>query len=480
MILIRGRDLTSTQLVEIAHGAQVELCSQARERMDKNHGSIPRNTKILEQKHRWILGDDPHDTTNIAREFILAHCAGVGDPLPVEVVRAAMAARCNVLAQGHSGCRSLVAQHLIDDLNAGIHPIVPSQGSVGAAGDLAPMAHIARVVCGYDGVSHDLPRLVPQEKEALALINGVSLSAAIAAIAVEKAWNVFEALICATACSMEVVLAQSQCLDERALKARGFPETAEIGVYLRTILDGSTRVHPNRQPDAFSIRSGPSVMGSCLRTLRLVNAEIHRELNGTSDNPLCFAGEWVEAGNFHGAAISTAMDHLRISLAQLGTLSERRTFRMTHGQLSENLPSFLIHGNGLNSGFMLAQYTAAALSSEMKGLAHPASVDSIPTVQHHEDHVSMAPIAARMTLEAVDCLHNIVSIELLLAAQGLDLRQRNDGLKHPPKIQELLNSIRLNVPVWEDDTVLYPHINALSDMIREKAFAMPNIRVFQE
>jgi len=174
----------------------------------------------------------------------------------------------------------------------------------------------------------------------------------------------------------------------------------------------------------------------------------------------------IEAGNFHGASIGMAMDHLKTALCQLSTLSERRTFRLTHGKLSNNLPSFLVYGSGLNSGFMLAQYTAAALASEVKGYAHPASADSIPTVQHHEDHVSMSPIAGRMALRSIECAADIVGIELLAGAQALDLRIREDGLQPPPKLKRLHQIIREKVPFWEDDEVLHPAISALSEIVR--------------
>ena len=478
MITIDGTNLSTAELLRIANGEKVQLSAVASQKMDKNHGSIPTNIDILSQKRRWMLGESANASEFSTQDFILAHCAGVGELLSDQVVRAAMAARCNVLAQGHSGCRSVVAEALIHDLNANILAKVPSQGSVGAAGDLAPMAHIARTLCGLDGIERDRTPLTPEPKEALALINGVSMSTAIAALTIEKAWTIFEAFIWATAGSMEVILAQSQCIDPSVLAIRGFPEPAEIGAVLRQILVDSKRVQSNRRPDAFSIRSGPSVIGTALRSLRQTHHVIYEELNGCSDNPLCINGQWLEAGHFHGAAISTAMDQLRVSLAQLGSLSERRTFRLTHGQLSEALPSFLIEGTGLNSGFMLAQYTAAALSSEMKGLAHPASVDSIPTVQHHEDHVSMAPIAARLTSESTTCLADIVAIELLLMAQGLDLRQQQDHKPHPVALSKIHAAIRTDVPFWSDDHVLHPCISKIHKHIRCQTFSWPIPRLF--
>jgi histidine ammonia-lyase len=205
---------------------------------------------------------------------------------------------------------------------------------------------------------------------------------------------------------------------------------------------------------------------------------VEAELNGLSDNPLLFDGEWIEAGNFHGAALAMSMDHLRIALAQLATISERRTFRLTHGDLSPDLPSFLVRGTGLNSGFMLAQYTAASLTSEVKGFAHPASVDAIPTVQHHEDHNSMAPIAARLALRSIECVADIVGIEMLVAAQALDLCEQGlewqeDGKSMKlepselaPRIGEVRDRVRGEVPFWEDDNVLHPALESVGRMVR--------------
>ena len=378
----------------------------------------------------------------------------------------------------HTGCRGVVAEKLTQMLNQNITPVVPSQGSVGAAGDLAPMSYIARTLCGYDGQTYpEFTPLIPTGKEALALINGISLSAAIAAIAIVRAERVFEAALWAAGLTMEVVRAQIQCLDDRALRSRRHPEVEEVGAILRQLLKGSKRVLKTNKPDAFSIRATPSVMGAIWRTIRFAKEEVERELNGVSDNPLIFHGsddttdagfgEWIETGNFHGASIGLAMDHLATALTQLATLSERRIFKLTHGKLSNNLPSFLVQGTGLNSGFMLAQYTAAALASECKGLAHPASADSIPTVQHHEDHVSMSPIAARKALEILECLADIIAIELLVGAQALDLRHQVDQYDAPSDLVNLHDIIRKDVPFWEDDGVLHPAIRSMSTLVRQ-------------
>jgi len=472
MMLLNGNCLNCNMLHQIALGERVEISEEVISNMAKNSQTAIDSRGILEGKRRWLMGQKKVPTqqehnNDLIKDFILGHCAGVGEELDPILVRAAMAARANVLAAGFSGARPIAVQKILEMLNKNIIPKVPSQGSVGAAGDLAPMAHIARALCGYSKQIYLQEPLDPTPKEALALINGVSLSAGISAVVVVRAKRLLHAAVVAAGLTMEVVKANSQCIDEKVLSLRGHPDVEPIGAALRSILRDSKRVHPQQRPDAFSLRCGPSVMGAIRRTFLFVEEEVNHELNGTSDNPLHIDGEWFEAGHFHGASIAMAMDHLKTACAQLATLSERRIFRMTHGKLSQELPSFLVKGTGLNSGFMIAQYTAAALASEIKGLAHPASVDSIPTVQHHEDHVSMAPISARMALQSLECLADIIAIELLLGAQALDLRFRVDGSSSPKKLQKLHQEIRQRVAFWEDDEVLHPAISELSRLVRD-------------
>ena len=466
MILLDGQTLNCNTLYEIALGARVQIHPNAAWAMRQNALTTPEGASILASKRRWLIGDHAEgmDDDALAKAFIIGHCAGVGDPLPALVVRAAIAARVNVLAQGVSGCRAAAAGALLALLNQNVTPHVPAQGSVGAAGDLAPMAHIAAVACGYLDAPPGLPDFRPTPKEALALINGLSLTTALASIAVVRTRRVLEAALIAAAMTMEVVRADTGCIDARAL-ALTHPGAATVGRRLRGLLEGSTLATTGRQPDAFSIRCTPQVTGAVWRTLSFTTVEVQRELNAVSDNPLLIDGEWVEAGNFHGASVAMAMDHLKVAIAQLATLSERRTFRLTNNQLSRGLPSFLVEGTGLNSGFMLAQYTAASLASECKVLSHPASVDTIPTVQHHEDHVSMGPIAARQALRMVENVANIVGIELMLAAQGLDLRMRA-GATLAPRIAEHHARIRETIQFWEDDQVLHPDIAAAGALVR--------------
>jgi len=479
-IALNGQTLSTSDLHAIAHGESVVLSDAARAQMRANFESMPEGPSILEEKRHWLVGGFASELTadELCRTFILGHCAGVGELLPDEMVRATMAARVNVLATATTGCRPEAADVLIAMLNQGVTPRVPSQGSVGAAGDLAPLAHIARVACGYTDRPAGLPDYRPNPKEALALINGISMTAALGAVAVTRIERILDCSIAACAMTMEAMGADAGCIDDRLLQARKHPGGIEIGERLRIWLEGSAQVVPNQGANAFSIRAAPAVMGTLVEELCCTRTILERELNGSGDNPLLIDGEWIEGGNFHGAPVAQALDSLKIALTQLATVSERRTFRLTYGQLSKGLPSFLVRGTGLNSGFMLTQYTAASLASECKGLAHPAAVDTIPTVQHHEDHVSMGPIAARMLLEITECVADIVGIELLLAAQALDLRMRGIGfdaagefmevdcVTPAPRIAAAHAVVRQHIDYWEDDGVLHPALAAAGKLVR--------------
>ncbi len=482
MIRLDGRSLSIEDLHRVASGeVGATLDPGAAAAMRENAASAPAGESVLERKRQWLVGEHALGMSGdeLARAFIVGHCAGVGEPFPDEVVRASLVARANVLAGALTGSRPEAAEILLTMLNAGVLPRVPSQGSVGAAGDLAPLAHIAAVACAYTGQDPRLPPFRPTPKEALSLINGATVTAALAALACARARRALDAAIAATAMTFEVVRADAGCIDPRPLAARGHPGAERVAERLRALLQGSEVVTRGREADAFSVRCAPAVLGAALDALEHTERVVSAELNGAADNPLLFDGDWVEAGNFHGAPVALAMDHLRIALCSVATQSERRTFRLTYGQLSQGLPSFLVPGTGLNSGFMLAQYTAASLASECKGLAWPASVDTIPTVQHHEDHVSMGPISARRTLEVVECLADIVAIEALLAAQGLDLRARAGGpqgepmelapSRPPPALARMHAALRAEIPFWEDDGVLRPALVSAGRLVRAGA-----------
>lgn len=494
--IIDGHGLTVEALARIAAGADATLDPEARARMAAHarlaaeHGA----NDIVRRKWTWIGGGRSPESA--ARVFVEGHCAAVGEPMPREEVRALLAARANVLARGPSGCRPEVVDLLLEMLRRDIVPVIPAQGSTGAAGCPA-LAHLVRVACGWGGEAwregrrlpaaeamRGLPTLEPNEKEALSLINGATLSAARAALACSRARTVLRAAEAACALSFEVVRADLACLSPRALEARNHPGVVAVGARLRALLEGSELVVEGREPDAFSVRCAPLVLGTAHDALASSCSVVERELNAAVDNPLVFDDVGlVEAGNFHGAPVALAADHLKLALTQVASIAERRIYRLTYGRLS-GLPSFLLPDSGVNSGLMLAQYTAASLVSECKQLSHPASVDSIPTVQHHEDHVSMGAVAAASALRVVDLVADVVAIELLCAAQGLDFRIEGERIEdgvltlgpgaNPGRGTAAVHRlVRERVPRWIDDRVLHPDLAALGRAVREGVFDLP-------
>ena len=493
VVVINGEALTPDHVAAVAHGARVVLAGDARARMERSATAYDALPSVLVQKRRSLVGELVEPDGDIVTAFVLGHCAGVGEPLPSPIVRAMIVCRANVLAIGYSGVRPALVEALLAMLNAGVTPVVPSQGSVGAAGDLAPLAHVARVLLGLGGAvrladgtlteAHGLPAFAPTHKEALSLINGATLTSALAALAVHRAERVLDAMEVACAMTMEALRADTRCLSVRAVEARGHGNATRVADRLARRLAGSALAIPGRPPDSFSLRAAPAVLGAARDALDFARGLTVRELNGACDNPLWVEGEGVvEVGNFHGAPVALALDVLRIGITQAATQSERRTYRLTSGALTGDLPSFLVEGTGLNSGFMLAQYTAASLASECKGLSHPACVDTIPTVQHHEDHVSMGPIAGRLTLRVLECVADIVGIEALLAAQALDFRRR--GLSFPagvrtegppptlaPGIDAARAAVRGVTAYWDDDQILHPALAAVGALIRSGGLA---------
>lgn len=483
MIVLDGRRLTPADVDAVSRGASVRLDPAAIARMRASAAHVS-GTLIREKWALLVGGEAPANSDDAIRTFVCGHCAGVGEPLPVEQVRAMMVCRAGVLAGGFTGCRPEAAEMLVEMLNAGVIPVVPRVGAVGVGGSI-PLAHIVRVMCRYGGKATgpdgvilgaaaamtSMPTFRPTEKEALSLLNGSTMTAALGALAVVRARTLLNTAIAACALSFEVVRADTDCLREAPLLARNHPGGVAVASRLRAQLDGSTLATRHRRPDPFSVRCAPASLGAAMDTLTYVEEVVTRELNGAIDNPLVFAetGEVVEGGNFHGAPLALVMDHLKAAVTQLGAMSERRLFRMTYGRLS-GLPSFLVEGTGFNSGLMLAQYTAASLVSECKGLSHPASVDSIPTIQHHEDHVSMGPLAAAGALHIIELLSDVIAIELLCAAQGVDFHLAagevcGEGTK------ATFDRVRTHVRRWESDRVLHVDLKALGTAVRSGAFA---------
>ena len=419
----------------------------------------------------------------LQRNLLRSHAAGVDEPLPVRAVRATMALRANVLAKGFSGVRRPTLDLLIAALNARVHPVVPSRGSVGASGDLAPLAHLALVLIGegYATVGDDrtavdgraaLARggLAPIElgpKEGLALINGTQASAAVAALAVLGAARLARAADIAAALSIDGLRGSYHPFEARLHTPRPHPGQLVSAANLLRLLQNSSinRSHENcgRVQDAYSMRCAPQVHGAARDAFACARATLEIEANAATDNPMVFAdaGDIVSGGNFHGAPVAIAADLIVLGLLQLATISERRADRLVNPALS-GLAPFLTRDSGLHSGYMLAQVTAAALVSELKTLAHPASVDTIPTSANREDHVSMSMAAALKAERALQLATHVVAVEIMLACQAIDLLA---PLATSPALAPVHARVRSAVATLDGDRPPAPDIASISELI---------------
>jgi histidine ammonia-lyase len=444
----------------------------------------------------------PDEVAQLQVNMILSHCVGVGPALPTEVVRAMMLCRAHTLSLGYSGLRSTTLQLLYDMLNAGIHPVVPSQGSVGASGDLAPLCHMIAGMIGHGQVEWQ-GRLMPATealrgaglepavllaKEGLALSNGTSLMAGLLSLAVVDAATLCETADVVGAMSLEALQGVTAAFDPRIHAARGQRGQITSAERIRQHIEGSTllwqdtpgngleKVAAGKVQDAYALRCMPQVHGPVRDAIEYVNAVLAAELNGAEDNPLVFGVGDVghddgvailSGGNFHGAPLALAADFLGIALCGLANISERRQARLVdiaaHGGL---FPPFLIEHGGVNSGFMLVQYTSAALASENKSLAHPASVDTIPTAANNEDHVSMGPIAARHARSIAANTSRVLALEAMMAAQALDFRLKaNPQARMGKGTQAAYHLVRERVPFLSRDEYLQPYVAAAEELV---------------
>jgi histidine ammonia-lyase len=413
----------------------------------------------------------------LQRALVLSHSAGTGQLLEDSVVRLILALKAASLARGHSGLRWSVIEALVALANSGVVPCIPSQGSVGASGDLAPLAHLSSVLIG-EGEATVGGKTVPARqalagaglqpvvlgpKEGLALLNGTQVSTALALAGLFAAERAMAAAFVAGALSVDACLGSDTPFDARIHAVRGHRGQADAAALYRTLLAGSeirdSHKDCPRVQDPYSLRCQPQVMGACLDQMRHAGDVLLTEANAVSDNPLVFADtdEILSGGNFHAEPVAFAADNLAIAIAEIGAMSERRIALMMDTNLS-GLPPFLVEEGGVNSGFMIAQVTAAALASENKSLAHPASVDSLPTSANQEDHVSMATFAARRLTPMAANTARIVAIELLAAAQGVDLRR---PLKTSATLEEVMAAIRAEVPFWDRDRAFAPDLEAI-------------------
>ena len=491
MIDLNGHDLTIDQLVAIADGREpIAVTPDARAQVQ----AARRVVDALADGDRPIYGVNTgfgsfaetriprEDVAQLQVNLLRSHSAGVGRPLPVRAVRAAMALRANVLAKGFSGIRLETLETLVTALNRGVHPRVPSRGSVGASGDLAPLAHIALVLIGegevWDG--HEtrpakqaldeagIEPVVLGPKEGLALINGTQVSAAVAALAVAGTERLARAADVAAALSIDALQGSVRPFEGRIHEARPFAGQRLVADNLTRLIAGSgiNRAHANcgRVQDAYSMRCAPQVHGAARDALTWVHNVIRIEMNSATDNPMVFAeaGEIVSGGNFHGAPVAMASDLLVIALTQLATISERRSERLVNPALS-GLPAFLTRHGGLHSGLMIAQVTAAALTSELKTLAHPASVDTIPTSANKEDHVSMSMAAALKAERALQLAINVIAVEVLCACQAINLLS---PLASSDSLMQVHAAVRQHVAMLGDDRPPAPDLDRIAEMIQ--------------
>ncbi|MDR4508164.1 MAG: histidine ammonia-lyase [Candidatus Brocadiaceae bacterium] len=485
-MVLNGRSLTLNQFIMGVRGdCHVHISKEAAEAIVKTRQSVDNALKSNRAIYGVTTGFGALSNVVISRELtkklqkniLMSHAAGVGDYLDEMTTRAIIILKINDLAKGYSGIKLETVMALIDMFNKGVYPLMPEKGSVGASGDLAPLAHMALVLIGQGKASYRNTilegniamreagiRCVELDAgEGLALVNGTQVMTGIGAITVFYALNLMKTADIAAGMSLEVLLGSNVELDRKIHDARPHPGQSISADNLRRITQNSEIVSSHkdcsRVQDAYSIRCSPQVHGASIDALHYTSKVIETEMNAATGNPLIFSqtDQIISGGNFHGQPVALALDFLAIALSEIANISERRIERLVNPQLS-GLPAFLVKDAGLNSGFMLAQYTAASLVSENKVLAHPASVDSIPTSANKEDHVSMGSISARKCREILFNAEHVIAIELLCAAQAMDLFT---NLQAGVGTMAAYHLIRKHVSHMEEDRVLADDINAL-------------------
>ena len=488
---LNGRDLTIDNVIEVARGRRpVAIDDAAADRMRASRSVIEQLVADGATVYGVTTGFgdladvriDPSQTAELQRNLVRSHAAGVGEPLPVEVVRAMLVLRANALAVGLSGVRVETVELLVGMLNASVHPVVPSRGSLGASGDLAPLAHMALVLIGEGEATVDgagpgpgadalgrarLNPLTLDAKEGLALLNGTQMMCGIGALAHHDALRLALSADVIGAMSLEAMLGTASAFAEELVVARPHPGQIASARHLRELLAdseiGASHAHSqHRVQDAYSLRCMPQVHGAARDALAELERVLRIEINSATDNPLVFpSGEVISGGNFHGEPLALALDYATMAVTELASISERRTARLVDAHLS-GLPAFLAERPGVESGLMIAHYTAAAMVNELKTLSHPSSIDSIPTSANQEDHVSMGATSALHLRDAVDRAEQVLAIEALCAAQGLDFRA---PLRPGPGVAAAHAIIRARVPHIGADRSPAPDIAAARELI---------------
>jgi len=504
-IILDGESLTFEQVIAAAYGKpnepRVVLSEKAKQQVNRAANAVQKLLAKGEIAYGITTGFGAFKDKIISREeveklqrnIVVSHAVGVGNPFDMPTTRAIMLIRANTLARGFSGIRLETLELLLEFLNRGIHPVIPEKGSLGASGDLAPLAHMACVLigegeCEFQGeklwakdalAKADLQPVTLAAKEGLALTNGTTIMTAVGLLETHKAKRLAELADLSGCLSLEALNGTTLAFDERIHALRPHPRQVLCAENLREILKGSEftrKFDSSNVQDAYTLRCIPQVHGACRDAVAYADWFLKLELNSVTDNPLIFCDEACEnievisGGNFHGEPLALAFDYLAIALSELGNISERRLMRLTDEASNAHvLPAFLTEHGGLNSGFMIVQYTAAALCTENKILAHPASVDTIPTSANVEDHVSMGATSAIKLRQIAENLEQILALELFAAAQGIDFRRQRIGAdkKLGQKTQPVYDMIRRKVPFIEEDTLMYPHIEAVKNLIKE-------------
>ena len=495
-----GEPLDAADVVAVALGATVTFGDEARARVRASRAVIDDAVESGETIYGVTTGFgslahtrvDPADASTLQHGIVRSHATAVGASLPREEARAMLLLRAHVLALGHSGVRPELIDLMVSMLNADVIPAVPQQGSLGASGDLAPLANLALPLIGQGEVLSatsvgtdggggvepaaaacaraGLAPLTLEAKEGLALVNGTQGMLAIGIIATERAAMLARTADVVAAMTIEASLGTDRPFDERLQALRPHPGQSASASNLRRLLQGSPILASHRDSehlvqDAYSLRCAPQVHGATRDALAYAREVLRIEANSVSDNPIVLSdGEVVSGGNFHGQPVAVALDAVALALVSLGSISERRLYRLLDEHLSNGLPPFLVHGSGLNSGFMLVQYTAASLVSECKTLAHPASVDSIPSSAGQEDHVSMGMTSARHAREVLANVETVIALEALGAAQALDLRA---PLEPGPATRAVHDAIRQRVPFFDADREFAPDIADAVALVHE-------------
>ncbi|WP_026895155.1 histidine ammonia-lyase [Clostridiisalibacter paucivorans] len=488
-IIIDGENLSIDQVVDVARDfCKIELSDLAIKKINKARKLVDKYVEEEKVVYGITTGFgkfsdiyiSKSETKKLQKNLIMSHACGVGNPLSEEISRAIMTLRVNALAKGNSGIRLSTINTLIDMINGGVTPIIPEKGSLGASGDLAPLAHMVLVMMGkgeaiYNGVrmsgaeameKADIQTVELTSKEGLALINGTQVMTAVATLTIYDALNLMKSADIIASMTIEALNGIIDAFDERIHNVRPHNGQIETAKNISRILKNSnmvTRQGEIRVQDAYTLRCLPQIHGATRDAIYYVLDKINIEINSATDNPLIFSdeGDVISGGNFHGQPMALALDFLGIALSELANASERRIERLVNPSLS-GLPAFLTEKGGLNSGFMILQYSAASLVSENKVLAHPASVDSIPSSANQEDHVSMGTIAARKAMEILKNTRNVLAMEMLASAQAIDLRG-NIGLGMGTKISYEI--IRNHIKSLNEDRVMYCDINKCEEIL---------------